>query len=125
MYSFRHISILLFTALSVSGITETAISADNNHVALPASDMNEQESSVFPEGWPDFVAVHRQGRSVIYLIKVPPAPNARNNNQETAVPGQYSEIDIRRAVTAYLFYSKDFEQSLSIRELIYPFHNFL
>lgn len=125
MIRLHNISFLFVVAVLFFGITETASSAYSNHEAEYTSEENQQSSSVFPEDRPEIFGLHRQGRSAVNLIRTLPVPNAKNNDQETAKPGLLSEIPIRRAVSVYLYYSRDLDQSLTIRELLFPFHHFL
>jgi hypothetical protein len=125
MIRITNISFLLFAVALFLVNTATATPVDSKHDVEYTSEGNPQSSSVFPENRPDLFAIHRQGRSVVNLIRTLPVPNAKNNDQEIDKPGLLSEIPIRRAVSIYLYYSRDLDQSLTIRELIFPFHHFL
>jgi hypothetical protein len=120
----KHISSFFVVTVMLFSITETAISADSNHEGEYISE-EKQESSVYPENGPELFGVHRQARSAVNLIRILPVPNAKNNDQGAWKLSLLAEIPIRRAVTVYLYYSRDLDQSLSIRELLFPFHHFL
>jgi len=89
------------------------------------SEENQQNSSIFPEKRPELLGIQRQGRSFVNLIRILPVPNAKNNDQETVKLGILSEIPISSAVSTYLFCSRTLYHSLTIREILFPFHHFL
>jgi hypothetical protein len=125
MVRLQHISFFFAAFVLFFGITETAISADSKYDVENISETSHQSSFVFPQTRPNLFGIHRQGRSAVNLLRILPAPNAKNNEQIIAKPNFFSEIQIRRAVTVYLYYSRDLDQSLTIRELLFPFHYFL
>jgi hypothetical protein len=125
MTRLHNISFIFVAAVLFFGVSKTAESADLNHDRDFGVGETQQQSTIFPASSPELFAIHRQGRSAVNLLRILPVPNAKNNDNENPNPGLLSEIPIRRAVSLYLCFSRDIDQSLSIRELLFPFHHFL
>jgi hypothetical protein len=125
MTRLRNISFIFVAAVLFFGISKTAESSDLNHESDFGVGEAQQQSTIFPASSPELYAIHRQGRSAVNLLKILLLPNAKNNDNNNPNPGLLSEILIRRAVSLYLCFSKDIDQSLTIRELLFPFHHFL
>tara|TARA_R100001143_G_scaffold63387_1_gene70090 strand:- start:27079 stop:27501 length:423 start_codon:yes stop_codon:yes gene_type:complete len=119
------ISCLFVVAVLFIGITTTAESADLYHVHDFSLGESNQQSEIIPISTPELYGINRQGPSAVNLLRILPVTNAKNNNNEIPNLGLFSEIPIRRAVSIYLSFSKDINQSLTIRELLFPFHHFL
>lgn len=125
MTQLHKISLLFFAAVLIFGISKTDESADLNHESDFGVVETQQQSTIFPTSKPELFGIHRQGRSVVNLLRILPVPNAKNNDNDKPNPGLHSEVPIRRAVSIYLCFSRDINQSLTIRELLFPFHHFL
>jgi hypothetical protein len=125
MRRIRNIFLVLCAIFISVGVADVYASAHTSQHEEYQGDKSEQHSVVFPEKQPQLFAIHRQGQSAINHLRNTPAPNAKNNNQEVTNPGLLTEKPIRRAVTLSLVYSRHIDQSLTIRELLFPFHHFL
>ena len=126
MVQLKKIAFLFVAAVLFFGISQTAEAAGLNHEGVSGPGESEQQSTVFPQDKPDLFGIQRQGRSVISLLRVLPVPNAKkNSDDESPNPGLLTEIPLRRSVSIYLCFSGTIHQSLSIRELLFPFHHFL
>lgn len=100
--------------------------AGPNHKADSGLAENDQQSAVDPAGTPELSGMHRQGTDAVDLVRVLTLPNAKlSTDEEGPAPGLLSETPLRRAVSIYLRYSRTILQSLSIKELLFPFHQFL
>lgn len=125
MVRFYKISLLFTVAVLCFGLSKTAQSADLYHDGEIALVKTQQQSTIIPASTPELIGVHRQGRSALNLLRILPAPNAKNNDNDIPKLGLLAEIPIHRAVSIYLCFSRDINQSLTIRELLFPFHHFL
>jgi hypothetical protein len=119
------ISFTLFAALLLFGFSKTAQGGDLDRDIDHHPAESQHHSAIFPENKPELFGIHRQGRSVVNLIRILPAPNAKNKDNDNTKPELASENSIRRSVSVYLIISKDIHQSLTVRELLFPFHHFL
>jgi len=120
------IKISLFVVVVLCfGISKTSNSTDLNHESDFEVEQTQQQSTIFPASTPELYGIHRQGKSAVNLLRVLLVPNAKTNDNDNPNPGVLSEIPIRRAVSIYLYFSRDINQSLTIRELLFPFHHFL
>jgi hypothetical protein len=124
MIRLQNILFLLVAVVLYFGTTETATSVDSKHGVQYSSVSNPQPSTIFPEKRPELFGLHRQGRSVVNLIRTLPVPNAKSNDQETAKSPLITEISIRLSISVYLIHSRDLDQSLTIKELLFPYHHF-
>jgi hypothetical protein len=126
MVQLHKIILLFVAAVSFFGTPKTAESANLNHEAGLDYAVSEQNSAIFSSGKPEIIGIHQQGRTIITLIRVVPVPNAKKSTDEGSTnPELLSEIPLRRSVSIYLCFSGFIHQSLSIRELLFPFHHFL
>jgi hypothetical protein len=136
----KNIALLFVAAVLLSGLSATAASATAATAAasptatsaLPVHEgafgftQFEPESPHFPTGRPEGLGNQRQGRSLVDLVRVLTLPNAKEGSvDERTGPRWVSENRQRRALSICLRYSGTLHQSLSIRELLFPFHHFL
>jgi hypothetical protein len=109
---------------AAAGLNHAA--AGLNHEADSGPAETEQQSAVIPAGTPELFGMHRQGTNAVDLVRVLTLPNAKlSTDEEGPDPGLLSETPLRHAVSIYLCFSRTIHQSLSIRELLFPFHHFL
>jgi hypothetical protein len=126
MVQLNKISLLFVAAVLFFGISQTAEAAGLNHKGDFRLAETEQQSTVYPDEKPELFGIQRQGSSAVELVRVLSVPNAKkSSDDENPNPGLLSEIPLRRAVSIYLCFSGTIHQSLSIRELLFPFHHFL
>jgi hypothetical protein len=147
MVQLNKLSFLFVAAVLFFGIPVTADAAGPNHDAgsvnhdavvlnYDAGGLNhdadsrlaesDQQAAVDPAGTPELFGMHRHGTDAVDLVRALTLPNAKmSTDEEGPDPGLLSEKLLRRTVSIYLCYSRTIHQSLSIRELLFPFHHFL
>lgn len=116
---------LFVVAVLFIGYSNTAKASVLNHESDFRVGKTQHQSTIIPVNNPELYGINRLGKSAVDLLRIPPVPNTKKDSEETSRSGILSETPIRRAVSIYLNYSKDLNQSLTIRELLFPFHHFL
>lgn len=115
----------LLTVVLACGLAEPAYASASQGTSEYKSSGSEQDSSVYPDNGPNLYCIHHQGKTAVNLLRQIPVPNAENDPRHFKTPDYHIEAPISHAVSEYLSFARNIERSLTIRELLFPFHHFL
>lgn len=125
MARLHKILFLFVAAVLFIGYSNTAKASDTNHESDFWVGETQHQSTIIPASKPELFGIHQQGKSAVNFLRIPHVTNSIKDSNEGSSSGNLLETPIRRAVSIYLSFSKDINQSLTIRELLFPFHHFL
>lgn len=125
MVKLHKISFLFVAAVLFFGFFKTAEASVFDHESDFEVVKTDQESTIFPISNPELVGIQRQGISVVHILRIPQAQNTKKISNEDSNSGLLIETSLIPAESIYLSFSKEIDPSLTIRELLFPFHHFL
>jgi hypothetical protein len=125
MPHFKNILFLIVFAFWFFNDIAIAKPIDSYHVVVSVSTENQLPSNIYSGNRPDLFGIHNQDRGSVNLLRIFPLPIGKSSEDRTTKTDLISELKHRQAISVYLFYSKDFDRSLTLKKLLFPFHHFL
>jgi hypothetical protein len=123
MNSFMKFAVLLITVVLSLSIGRESY---GELLRVKAQEIPEEESHSYISGnrlYKDF-ALHPLSEIVVSGINSLPAPNSVKNPDNFFGSAASFELSLQHVATQYLLHAKKISRSLTIRDIIFPFHYF-
>lgn len=115
------LAILLYAVL----LSVVSIGTANYEPFSPYQETTNGRSSFFSEGSQSPFCLFSSAEQLVHPVSNYPIPHSKIHSNSFAGGSFSFEVRIQGVASQYLLHAKEIYPSLSIRELLFPFHHFL